>query len=837
MIQPLLLWQTYLLCWLSGIMALFHPLPSLTALAVVVIADSRLRGAARLACAFAVFGAGCLYFVLTLPSTPETPPWLAQYAASGKNKAAPRLGGTVEDVQGLPGGRLRIFLSEVRPEEYPQAPPIFGLVMWVWENPTFTPGRKQHISINLRPREVRGLENPGIFDAAAWWKMRGVFWRLWSRGERGNPEISGPRPPIWAYRDELRGTINHILLKNGPMSQAEAIIPAILFGDRRYMDKSTLDLFADATLIHSLALSGQHLALAGLAAAMFVFAVGRLVPGIFQLLPRTKMILLLSLPLAGIYIWLGDAPPSLLRSGWMMLLLAVWIWREKPHTLVDCLAGTILCMSVADPTVCYDLGFQLSVLCITAMALGLPLTRRLPGKRFFEKYMRPWLASLMEAGIVTAFVSLTISLILQPVITLVFGTGSPWFFLNVLWLPFVGLWVMPLAGLGLALAAAHLEVAAGMALSAAAWPGKILLHLLNYMDALDLLNLPALLRPHFSALLGFGAALVAASLLTGRKSPPPASKRLVAIAVPLLLLGPLLRYFDYIDPNARLRLIDIGQGQAVLLELPRGHRLLIDGGGVNSPTFDTGQAIVAPLLSNNKVPRIETVINSHPDSDHLRGLIYILRHFAVGQYLHNGETPPKALDAPLQKALRNIPAREIPAPQKSAVHSWNTTGKLPSGVDIAQMETPDEETKTIMLGNGFALEVLHPPAGHYFKGNNASIVLRLTQNGKGLALLPGDIERAAIESLMSSGRDLRAEVLVLPHHGSIKSLNRDFYSAVAPTVALASSGRNNSYGLPSAAVLEEMRAANVQVLNTAVDGQILVEWDAGGRMIRYGSAK
>ena len=108
---------------------------------------------------------------------------------------------------------------------------------------------------------------------------------------------------------------------------------------------------------------------------------------------------------------------------------------------------------------------------------------------------------------------------------------------------------------------------------------------------------------------------------------------------------------------------------------------------------------------------------------------------------------------------------------------------------------------TLDLGGGLSLDIVHPPERGRFSSNNGSLVARLTLRGHGLALLCGDAQKPALRRMLQSGADLRADVLVLPHHGSATSLSPDFYDAVSPRVALISCGAYNSFGFPRPEVL------------------------------------
>jgi len=287
--------------------------------------------------------------------------------------------------------------------------------------------------------------------------------------------------------------------------------------------------------------------------------------------------------------------------------------------------------------------------------------------------------------------------------------------------------------------------------------------------------------------------MTALAILPGRPGLPPAGRRLFAVAVLFFLIGPGLRFLDAAGNTPSLRLMDVGQGQALLIQAPGGARMLIDGGGLLSPRFDTGRDVLAPTLTANHAPRLEWIVNSHPDRDHVFGLFHLLTHFKVGHFAGNGYTQHK-----LAKELATILDNEA----------------YPRSVLAAG--------DSIRLAQGLRVDVLHPPAGFKGSSNNSSLVLRLLWNGTPLALIPGDVERPAIQHMLDSGLDLRAPVLILPHHGGISSFAPELYDAVGARLALVSNGPSPRYPAPS--VRSALAARGIPLLETQVSGQIALRW-------------
>lgn len=160
------------------------------------------------------------------------------------------------------------------------------------------------------------------------------------------------------------------------MPQGKAILVALLFGDRRFIRQQTMNNFAATTLAHSLALSGQHLSVAGLFGLICVLAAARLYAPLYLKQPRFVCAVLAACLPALVYLWIGNAPASLVRASCMLFVSAVWLTRHHPRTMLDALCAALLCITVVSPLSALDAGLQLSALCVGVIGLGLPLLRR-----------------------------------------------------------------------------------------------------------------------------------------------------------------------------------------------------------------------------------------------------------------------------------------------------------------------------------------------------------------------------------------------------------------------------------------------------------------------------
>ncbi len=836
-LQALLLWQSLSLFWFCGLLAAKYPLMGFASMVLFLCIDSRLWSWRAIVFALFLFCLGMLAIMQNMPQRPAIPSW----TLSGSVPKNIQLQGEVSQVQSLPDARLRIFLKNVHAVEYPQSQKLIGLTVWTWEQtdkkqgegiantswPRPLPG--QSVRIMAKVRSTEGFRNRWSSDFGAYWQNQEVFWRIWSRADQGKPIILGKAFPLAQAREYVRKKLYAALpnaaqgQKNSNTQQAQAFLPALLMFERFGLSEQTMERMRAASLVHSLALSGQHLWLAVYYAACLVFICAYFFPRIFLYVPKRKLLGLVSLPLALLYLWVGNAPPSLIRAALMLALALFFYWRMKLMLLGHILLCTALCITLYSPLAFYNLSLQLSLLCVGSICLLLPALRRLSlsqlSKRdvqqlpLVKRYTHNFLKALMSIFCI----SLAIQCALLPIFLTYFPPSGVWFMSNVLWLPILACWVLPMGALGMLFSSASCLGVATVLLQIAAWPCDLLLQGLAWMDSQDLFSFSALVRPAWTTVLAWFPLCLALALLVGRiswnnlsfKKSSSARKvitRLTVLSACLLCVGPVQRYLTYYSDRVVLEVMDVGQGQAVALMLPGGQRLLVDGGGSFSSRFDPGTDLVLPSLVYNNAPRLWAMINTHSDVDHLRGLLHILPLVSVEHFFNNGEKLSAS-----DSALWHAKEKMRPLPEKQAL--------------FAGMEVP----LPVSGAQDIFLEVLWPPKAEEFEGNNTSLVLRLVQKEgtqrKGIALLCGDAEKDVLQALLDTKKDISAQVLVLPHHGAKDALLPEFYHKVQPVVALASAGRQNTFGHPHYAVRRTLQNLQIPLYSTEKSGAIRVCWN------------
>lgn len=780
-IAGLLPWQSYLLAFVVGIFAFRHQAPAVIALGVLFVTDISLRGwnlrLPLLAFALcAVFGFA--YASQRAPEPVTVPEWIEE-------KTVVQVRAVVDRAEPRMGGRFRMVMRDVECVVNGTVTRLPGKVTWYWSRADFAPLPGQTFAAPMRVVPVRSFGNPGGWDYAWYWQRQGVNWRGWLKGM---PQWgAGPDAALSAMKAALRKKVARLV----PDTPGGGMVRALVTGDRSGLTRDMRQATQRAGLAHTLALSGLHV---GFVAAMGVgvaWLLSLVCPPLLLIIPRQKLAVLLAAPLVIGYAWLGQPSQSLLRATIMFAFWGFFLLQGRTRVLLDGLFFALLVIVLFSPFSVFDLSLQMSVLAVGGIGVLFPKVRPLLylGGSWPVRLIG-WLGGVLA-------VSVCANLALLPLIAWTFGVWTPNILFNTVWLPVLGFVVMPLGLSGVLLssvpgAAPAAQTLLGWASTVMGW----LIDMLQLASAQGMTPVFSVLRPIWPEMFGGGLLLLAAVVAWANRR---VCVGLAALGF-LLLVSPHLAVMIQDARNeVSMTLIDVGQGQSILVSTPGGGRWLVDGSG-GSRNFDRGEAVVAPFLTHGRPPRLDGVFMSHPDADHSYGLPFILSRFDVDTFYTNGSLP-----------RRGTRTGEL---MRTVLEEW---GKEPTVLRAGD---------AVSLGPKTRIEVVHPAEDFRSRrANEKSLVLRLVHNGRSLALLPGDIERGAINALLSAAPPVRAEVLVLPHHGSKSSCSPALYEAVSPEVVVCSNGYLNRYGFPHPCVAETLA---LPVHTTAQHGAITVSWSSEG---------
>ena len=606
--------------------------------------------------------------------------------------------------------------------------------------------------------EVSGPAEPlrnGPF--AVYLDHRGIAVVLRSRelfrlGPSANPLVRAAQAVRTALVDRLADLF--------PSRQA-GLLMGLALGDTSRLDRADEEHFRATGLGHLLAVSGENVAMVlapmvGLAVLLRLSARGRFVLGLATVM---------------FFVVLTGAEPSVLRAGVMAGFALAAMVLGRPRTTATLLGAAVLALLVANPTLVWSVGFQLSVAATVGMvALAAPIAARLG---WLPKPVALAAATTMSAQLGVS--PLLLAYFHQvPVVTIV---------ANLLAFPAVS----PALLLGLA-AGALVGPVEPLARPVARVAGLFVAYLQAVADRLAVAPLPSITSGRGAAPVVAGFALLAALtwwMRRGHRLPRPAVVALGAL-LPLFVWSSAIRAGP--PAGLQVRFLDVGQGDAALVTTPEGGTVLVDGG--------PDPQEVATDLAGLGVKRIDVVVATHPHLDHFTGLPAVLARFPTGLVLDSGCHPPESRSLQYRAFLTAVRSEGVP-------------------------ERHPVRGEPFFVGR-LRIDVLSPDRcweGTNSDANNDSLVLLLSY-GEDRVLFANEPEASAQQVMLDDHQPITAQVLNVPHHGAGTSI-APFLDSVHEAVAVVSVGPND-YGHPVPWVIEELRRTGARVFRTDRSGDVTV---------------
>ena len=610
-----------------------------------------------------------------------------------------------------------------------------------------------------RLRRPHGLANPHGFDYEAWLLERGIRATGFVRVRGGSERLDALVARPSYLIERLRERIRDRFQDALEDAPYAGILIALAIGDQRAIEPGDWQVFARTGVSHLMSISGLHVTMVSGLCAWLVFNLWRRLPWLALRLPAQKAAAAAAIFGAlGYCLISGFAVPAQ-RTLYMVSVVALALWLNRASSGSRVLAWALAAVLVLDPWAVLAPGFWLS---FGAVALIFYVGACRPERR-------GWLAQwgAVQWAVTLGLAPLTLVIFQQ--VSLV----SP--LANAVAIPLVSLVVTPLA-----LAGAVLPF--DFPLHIAHWLLEWLLPLLEFLAGIE----GAVWTQHAPAPWTLALALLGTCWLLAPRGTP-------ARVIGATLFLPMFAVLPALPGEGELWLtfLDVGQGMAVAVHT-RHHVLLYDAGPSWGEQSDSGTRVVLPFLRGEGISDIDMMVVSHDDSDHSGGAASILRALPVAH-----------LSSSLEEgnALNQRPV---------APHAYR------SACVAGQRWQWD----------GVRFEFLHPNAAllgnPFLSGNDASCVLRI-ETASGSALLAGDIERAAEQLLLSKqGGRLKADVLLVPHHGSGTSSTAGFVAAVAPAHAVFQAGYRNRFGHPRADVLRRYAEQGSNILRSDTHGAIRV---------------
>lgn len=774
-------------------LALITTLAAVGGLGLCLWGQRRARWLPLLAC----LGAGYLAMVPWV-SPAHGPDQLVHYLDSGYW----RIQGSVIDQPTTRFERTQLTLEVQTLSRESVVHPVRGRIrLTVVGDAVLSPGDRLTFPARIQP--FHNFKNPGAFDYRRHMAFKGICGRAWVQAPK--IQINGSRSTarvsrlVHGARQELTRMID--AADRQPAGEPQAVLKALVLGDRSGIDDGLRERFNRAGVGHLLAISGLHVGI--VATVAFVF--WRWVLSFFTPLlwrgwigPWAAAATVLPVLAYGV---LAGMSPSTQRAEMMVAVFLLGLILGRTHDSLNTLAVAALVIVTLFPPALFSISFQLSFAAVAAILYGYQKIG--PAREDAGSTLKKIGSQLLGLVLVSALAIAGTT----PVVLYHFNqTSVVGIVANLFLVPLVGFVVVPL-GLTAAFAALVFEPAAALGF----WLSLKILHLaLMGVECFAGLSFAAIRTVTPSMLEILLYYVIGWSLLNLRKT-VVARWVLAAALVGAVADGFYWSHQRFWHRDFRVMAIDVGQGASTLMQLPGGAVVLLDGGGFSdNRLFDVGQRVVAPVLWRKKIATVDILILSHPHADHLNGLIYIARHFRVRELWVNGDVHASRGYQELMTVCREkaIFVRRVHA--DSALSAMGA-------VTIA---------------------VLHPTAelfsrsavGDRPQGNNGSLVIQ-AGFGETAFLLTGDIElRAETELVQRSSRELASTVLFAPHHGSRSSNSPGLVAAVNPEAVIISAGAGNRFDLPHAEVVDRYLEAGCQVFNTATHGAISMRSD--GKAVR-----
>jgi competence protein ComEC len=694
----------------------------------------------------------------------------------------------------------------------------------------------QRIAGEFRLHQPRSFRNPGAFDYSAYLARHDIY--LLGSGHAERVRVLEPYSPSWRVTAK-RWAVDTIRAALPPVSAA--LLAGILLGERDELPPEIQDTFRRAGVYHVLAVSGFNVAL--LAAAVFAAL------ALFRV-PLAAAAVVAIVVVVGFAAVVGKEP-SVLRAVVMAVLTLVALVLSRHSSLLNSLALAALLILALRPGELLEPGFQLSF----GATLGIVLFVEPVRGALTARGCPRWLAEVIG-------VSASAQAAVAPIMLTHFNQVSTIGVLsNLAVVPLAA--IATLAGL-LALLAAAVHGALGQPLFDGVWVTLLALRACAHGAARVPGAMLHLSSPPLTASLAFYAGLGLLLWMAGRRQerfrilPPPGSEPVSeparggvggtiipvgALAIALfttaaaIVLWPLLRPAD---GRLRLSVLDVGQGDAIVIELPDGRVVLVDTGPGGARRLDTGERIVAPFLWNRGVRRLAAVIVTHDDADHAGGLPSILRLFRVDELWTSAEVLPGRRWFGNVPVTVLAPVRPVAGPggsqpaARAALPGQSKASQPPGQARPDPHRAQNSERTRSASGRGLTPEKARTDRTRAADRNNRSIVIRI-DHGLLSFLLAADIETEAESFLRAAQAPLRTTVLKVAHHGGRRSTGAAFLAESRPTFAVISVGSRNRFGHPAPETLARLREVGARIYRTDEHGAVMLESDGQDLVVSTGA--
>jgi competence protein ComEC len=648
-----------------------------------------------------------------------------------------------------------------------QLPHLMKLSWFAHTPQPLRPDQRWRLTVKLK--RPHGYANRGGFDYEKWLFANHI-------GATGSV-VAGANNQMLSEAsfslDRLRQDIGSILFSRFQSFETAALLPALVVADRTYISDQQWDVLRQTGTSHLFAISGLHIGLV----FSFVYACVNLVMKrcfwLARLVAIPKLSAGLGLSASLVYSALAGFSIPTLRALMMLAVIVLYRVLDRQRRLMDALLIALVMVLFFLPRSPLEVGFWLSFLAVFVI--------------FWVISGRFVIVSRPFVNVVYSLfrIQMAVFLGLMPVLLLLFGALS-WVspFVNMVAVPFVSLFLLPAVFIGVALFLMKIP------LSYLLLEGvfKVFDHCWWWLKQIAQTQPSILLPMSDSALLAL-SAMAAVLILLAPKAIP---HQWLAVLLLVSVLYPKTERIE--EGELRMAVLDVGQGLSVLLQT-RQHNVLFDTGDRFSSGSDMGDSVILPYLRQQSVDRLDALIISHKDRDHIGGAETIIEQMPVDRLIG---AQIDFLSAKVQRPFRHC---------RSELN-WHWDGVTFQFLNPTVLEIQMSPFSSQLLKKGVV------------SANNQSCVLKVVGDGFSV-LIPGDIERPMEAFLLTYRRQaLNADILIAPHHGSHTSSSTGFINAVSPHDVIFTAGYRNRFHHPNPDVVARYRTRRARVLDTSLTGTI-----------------
>ncbi len=639
----------------------------------------------------------------------------------------------------------------------------------------------------------RSLNNPGLFHYEEYLSQQSIYWIVRVK-ELADMEVT-EKFSLDSLLNKLHSEIEEKIAELYP-NPYDSFIKGILIGDRDDLPVEIEKDFSYLGLSHLLAISGLHLSIFTL-----------MISGILNRLRLSKeKIALITILFVLFYMLLTGASSSVVRASLMtILVLYGYLYKNSFHSL-QALGLAFIIMTTYQPFWIFNIGFQLSFLITFFILWGTPKL-----ETFYPITVLPWKKAI-SLLIITQLASF--SLVLYHFHQYSFLAWLA----NFVMVPIFSMFILPIGILSLILSFILFPIAKLLSYVLIQFLSMIF-SIIHFISQTNLFQMVGGFSSAYNIIVFY---LILIWLLVRKKikgSFIAFQLKKKVFFFEKLILGLLIIFISFQQlsshDDAWISLIDVGQGDSILIETEKGQNILIDSGGsipftreeteewkVSKDPFEIGEDVLVPYLYQRGIKKLQMAVLTHEDLDHIGGYLTLVDHLPIESFFVGPTFPRTESGKVLEKKLleKNIP-----------IYSLNNRTSL--------QITPDLEVHFIYLNESFLT-----------KENDQSIIT-LLEAYQTKMLMMGDLEERGELNLIEKYKLNEVDILKVGHHGSKTSTSQPLLDAIKPTAAVISVGENNRYNHPSNEVIERLENAHIPIYRTDTQGAILIKINQKGYKI------